>query len=79
MTTKTHFVLAVIELLGAPSKQKVKIRFSPSAEEGDEYLSVRVRRREERKRRMIKGTDLLCSRRERQKDRQKDRGEGRKE
>lgn len=69
MTTKTHFVLAVIELWGAPSKQKVKIRFSPSAEERDEYLSVRVRRREERKRRMIKGPDLLCSRRERQKER----------
>lgn len=33
MTAKTHFLLAVVELWGAPSKQKVKIRFSPSAEE----------------------------------------------
>lgn len=69
MTTKTHFVLAAIELRGTRSKQKVEIRFSPpSAEETNEYLSVRVIRREERKRkrRMIKGTYLLCSEREKE-------------
>lgn len=36
----------------------------PRTRERDEYLSVRVRRREERKRRMIKGPETLCCERE---------------
>lgn len=60
----------------------MKIRFSPSAEERDEYLSARVRRKEERKKNMIKGTDLLCSERDRKRKRETERNrqaDGKKE